>query len=104
MAKTKTDAQESAPSGEALPASETRAPEVWAREYFPASDRGRQHKACFKHGAAAALHGWALHEHHAGAAMQLTREAYLGAIRAASAADNNYAPHPAALSPFHGRS
>ncbi len=102
MAKMKTAAQPSAPSGEALPSAETRTPDEWAREYFPASDKGRLHPRLMNHGAANGGHGWALHEHHAGAPMQLTREDYLAAIRAALTSP--FAPHPAALSPYLRRS
>jgi hypothetical protein len=110
MAKTKkAAAHESAPSGEALPEAstspETRSPAEWSREFFPPSDRGSLNKHLYRHGAAEALHGWTLHEHHAGAPIQLTREDYVAAIKAATTPANTFAPHPAALSPFHpGRS
>jgi hypothetical protein len=54
------------------------------------------------HAAAAALHGWKNHEHHAGAPIQITRAAYESALAAASAPDatGRYVPHPAARSPY----
>lgn len=74
------------------------------------------------HAAAAVLHGWQFHEHHAGEPMRLTREAYEAALKAAAnpinvteddlkkcrddsecaelrAKHGHYQPHPAALSP-----
>jgi hypothetical protein len=54
------------------------------------------------HAAAAVLHGWTLHEYHAGAAIQITRAAYESALAAASAPDasGRYVAHPAARSPY----
>jgi hypothetical protein len=98
-------AAQAAPNGEALPSSEKRSPDDWARELFPASDRGRPHPKLFEHGAAEALHGWKLHVHHAGAPLQLSRTDYVAALRAAkTVVGNTYAPHPAALSPHFPRS
>lgn len=91
-------AQEAAPSGEAMPSSETRTPDEWAREFFPPSDRGRQHPKLMEHGAAEALHNWKLRAHHEGAPLQLTRTDYASALRAAKTlVGNTYVPHPAAL-------
>lgn len=55
----------------------------------------------WQHNAAAALHGWGDHAHHAGKPMQLTAKAYRNALRAAANPDvkGNYVPEPAALSP-----
>lgn len=55
----------------------------------------------WQHNAAAALHGWADHAHHAAAPIQITAKAYRNALRAAAEPDavGNYLPHPAALSP-----
>lgn len=56
------------------------------------------------HEAAAMLHGWALHEHHAGTPMKLSRADYEAALKAASQTDSRgeYQPHVAALSPHKG--
>lgn len=78
-------------------APEKRTPDAWAREYFPASDRGRPHPALWRHAGAAALHQWALEAHHAGKPLELTRADYEAALEAA--AKPNPAPHPGALGP-----
>lgn len=54
------------------------------------------------HAAAGVLHGWALHEHHAGEPIQLTAADYAAAIEAVDA--RPLRPHPGALSPHAGRS
>jgi len=103
MAK-KVPAKQAEPDGTASPALESRAPEAWAAEIFPPSEKGRQHRDLYLHGAAAALHGWLLHEHHQGAPMALTRDDYCAALEAARrVSGNTYAPHPAALSPHVAR-
>ena len=58
----------------------------------------------WKHEAASVLHGWKRHEHHAGAALLLTRAEYEGALEAASKTDarGEYLPHKPALSPHKG--
>lgn len=64
----------------------------------------------WQHAAAAQLHGWGLHEHHAGAPILLSQADYEAALKAAEApvtlpADGNrqaitvYVPHAPALSP-----
>lgn len=75
-------------------------PDAWAAQLFPDGERGRPHAARYKHGAAAALHGWNLHEHHHGTPMQLSREDYELAIEAATTLgeDGSLSPHEAALS------
>lgn len=50
----------------------------------------------WEHSAAAAMHRWASHEHHAGAPIQLTAKDYTAAIEAAKTGT----PHPAAESKF----
>lgn len=55
-----------------------------------------------RHQAAAALHGWRDHAHHAGSPMTLSREAYQAALAAADAPPHGQralAPHVPALSP-----
>ena len=105
------------PTDDAPPApqsAERRSPGQWAAILFPASERGRLHADAWKHGAAEGLHGWMTHEHHAGAPIELTREDYESALRAAEtlvtvtdeatkATTQTYVPHPAALSPHHQR-
>lgn len=51
--------------------------------------------------AADALHGWALHVHHAGAPMQLTEDAFLEAISAVT--DDPPVAAPSAESPHRYR-
>ena len=55
----------------------------------------------WEHEAAAVLHGWALHAHHAGEPIKLTRADYEAALKAAGVTNDKgeYVPHPAALSP-----
>lgn len=55
----------------------------------------------WQHNAAAALHGWDAHAHHAGEPIRMTAKAYRNALRAAAAPDalGEYLPHEAALSP-----
>lgn len=87
----------------------TATPDEWCAVLFPPNEKGRAHPDCWKHGAAAALHRWADHEHHAGKPMQLSQADYEGAIKAAlsmvqvkrgSEQIPTYVPHAAALSPF----
>ena len=97
---------------------EKRAPEAWAGEC------GQRRKKSFEqtvttvngqpfdfvgdflweHEAAAVLHGWTKHAHHAGEPMQLSRQDYESALKAAGVtnAKGEYMPHPAALSPHKG--
>lgn len=85
----------------------TKTPEQWKAVAFPASGKkARPHVSLWQHNAAAALHGWAKHQHHAGAPMQLTGEDYFAALVAASEPTGkagDYVPHPAALSPYAGK-
>lgn len=75
-------------------------PDDWAKVLLPPSESGRPHADSWKHGAAAALHGWTLHAHHAGSPILLSRAAYEGALAAASEpVGAGYEPHPDALSP-----
>lgn len=97
---------------------EKRAPEAWAGEC------GQRRKKSFEetvtmvngrpfdvvgdflweHEAAAVLHGWTLHQHHAGEPFKLSRADYEAALKAAGVTDSKgeYHPHPAALSPHKG--
>ena len=52
---------------------------------------------CWQHSAAANLHGWGSHAHHAGEPIKMTEADYLAALKAASV--HPYVPHPGALSP-----
>jgi hypothetical protein len=55
----------------------------------------------WRHAAAASLHGWSQHEHHAGKPIQLSDADYEAALEAASAPKGvSYEPHKPALSPF----
>ncbi len=55
----------------------------------------------WEHESASVLHGWKLHEHHAGEPMKLSRSEYEAALKAAGITNSkgDYTPHPAALSP-----
>jgi hypothetical protein len=68
---------------------------------FPASPKGRAHADRWKHAAAAALHGWAAHQHHAGGPMRLSVTDYAAALEAAC--QHPLTPHQAALSPHSSR-
>jgi hypothetical protein len=68
---------------------------------FPASPRGRPHADGWKHAAAAALHGWGAHQHHAGGPMRLSGTDYAAALDAACKAP--LTPHQAALSEYSPR-
>jgi len=76
---------------------------------FPANHRTRApHPELHRHAAAAALHGWAQHEHHEAGPMALSAEDYDQALKAAAklpkAEDGKrptYKPHLPALSPHH---
>jgi hypothetical protein len=69
-----------------------RTPAEWAKLAFPMQRKGGtdaaprfvSHPNFWQHKAAAALHGWADHEHHAGAPIQLTGDDYYAALVAAS--------------------
>lgn len=79
-------------------------PNEWAKVRFPASETKRQHADLWQHGAAQALHGWKLHEHHTGSPILLTLEAYESALAAAQKLiGGTYVPHSAALSPHLGK-
>jgi len=53
---------------------------------------------CWQHGAAAGLHCWHLHEHHAGSPLLMSESDYLAALKAAEGP--TYEPHKPALSPY----
>ncbi len=53
-----------------------------------------------RHACARQLHAWHVHEHHAGAPMQITEAAYREALDAAQTAD--CIPSPNAVSPHRG--
>ena len=82
-------------------AAEKRTPDAWAQAAFPPGPRNMPHPQRWQQDAAAALHGWGDHEHHAGAPMQLTGVDYYQALVAASEPnkDGHYVPHFPALSP-----
>lgn len=74
-------------------------PSAWQKARFPDSDRGRPHPDRFKHGAAAALHGWDLHAYHTGEELRLSEADYDAALTAAMSTSHELVPHDAALSP-----
>lgn len=57
-------------------------------------------RATWQHSAAAALHGWSLHD--ASCPLRLAEQDYLAALRAAEEPDalGRYTPHGPALSPY----
>jgi hypothetical protein len=69
----------------------TRSPASWAEVYYPASARGRQHAALWKHAAAMQLHGWAAYEARTGKQVLLTADQYEQAVAAVSG--NDFKPH-----------
>ena len=99
----------------------------WAKRKFGSRTlKGKQfiHPEAWKHAAAAALHCWPEHAHHAAAEMELTEEDYDAAIEAVlnikpgkpgkvkrvngkrtivDAKPTTYEPHKPALSPHHER-
>lgn len=95
-----------APEPEEPKADGNLSPTAWRDLLFPVSERGEPHRDSWKHGAAAALHGWDLHRHHTGQEMQLSRADYDQALTAAMtmvAVEGqpgafSYVPHAAALS------
>jgi hypothetical protein len=86
-------------------AGETRPVDKWRDELFPRQTRGRPHPDAWKHAAAATLHDWPLHQHHAATPMELTRADYEAALAASESTDASgaYVPHPAALSEFSSK-
>ena len=91
----------------------TRPVDDWRAAKFPPSKSGRPHPDLYMHAAAAALHGWAPHAHHANQPMKLSEADYDAALKAASSMTldpgsaqrrPHYRPHAAALSPHHPRS
>ena len=62
----------------------------------------REKQPSWQHNVAAVVHGWAQHEHDAQKPIELTKDAYLGAIRAVEKqlGDGTLRPCDAALSPF----
>ena len=77
----------------------TATPTDWSRARFPEGERGRPHPQLYRHGAAAALHGWDLHRYHTGAELQLGEADYDAALLAVDPKDGVIAPHEGALSP-----
>jgi len=61
----------------------------------------REKQPSWQHNVAAVVHGWAQHEHDAQKPIELTKDAYLGAIRAVEKqlGDGTLRPHGPALSP-----
>ena len=85
------------PKGKAAPAKMT--VDAWGKLKFPPDKIGKLTRPTFdrwKHGAAAALHGWRQHAHHAGAPMELSEPDYDAALEAAQKAE--CIPHKPALS------
>lgn len=81
---------------------ELKSPEEWQEILFAPQSSGRPHPERWRHGAAAALHGWLEHAHHELEPMLLSQSDYEAALTAASEfaeGTQSYAPHPAALSP-----
>lgn len=116
MTKSTSISSGNAPAGNA-PASELAAvkktPDEWARVGFPSTRKGGsdaaprmiEHPDRWQHAAAAALHGWADHEHHEGKQILLTAEEYFQALVAASEPTGkrgDYVPHEPALSKHSG--
>jgi hypothetical protein len=90
-------------SGEAGLDPVKRTPDEWRALCFPPKNkRGLQHDFAWQHGAAAALHMWGHHAHHAGAPIQLSGADYYEALVAASTPTKtgDYRPHHGALSPL----
>lgn len=100
---------------------------VWAKRKFGSTtvrNKEQIHPKAWQHKAAAALHCWLEHAHHAGAEMELTESDYDAAIEAVlnikpgkpgkvkrvngkrtieGAKPTTYQPHKPALSPHHKR-
>ena len=74
-------------------------PGEWCAAIFPSESR--PHPDLWKHEAAAALHGWAAHRHHAGQPIQLTRADYEAAVAIVEGVQP-YTPHQTALSEHRG--
>jgi len=74
----------------------TKTPAQWADVVFPKDERGARPFQFWQHATAEQLHGWKLHEHHAGKPMALTEAQYRGALEAAAA--SKLEPHAEALS------
>lgn len=76
----------------------------WLQKKFPGTTTAngfRPHGDAWKHAAAAALHCWAEHAHHAGEEMQLSEADYDAACESACKVDpktRDYKPHGPALS------
>jgi len=94
------------PINVAKPKVEKLPPDVWCQRLglFKAGKSSKDRSVivspaipCWQHGAAAGLHAWELHEHHAGGPMLLSESDYLAALKAAEGP--TYKPHAAALSP-----
>lgn len=73
----------SAPTEEPARDPSLKTPDEWQKTLFPASERGAPHPEAWKHGAAAALHGWELHAYHTGQPMRLSEADYRAALEAA---------------------
>lgn len=81
----------------------TASPEEWARakgHFFPAKIRGHEDRFSAAYAAAATLHGWSSHAHHAGEPMQLSELDFVEALKAAMPATGNPKAHRPALSKF----
>jgi len=93
MAKNNSEtAPETAACGEALPVSRLPLPELAKLVDAPEWQRA----------AAASLHGWREHVHHAGAPIELTQTDYVAALEAAVTGGGDK-PHLPALSLYRGK-
>lgn len=93
------DMSAEAPKGEAAPraAAEQLTPEQWAHRkglFVEAKPPNESHFA-WQHTAAATLHGWNAHTHHAGEPIRLSEPDYDAAIKAVDAPGNPKAHKPA---------
>jgi hypothetical protein len=76
-------------------------PHQWAMVHcFKRGPRPRREKRpAWQHACADVVHGWSQHEHDANGPLELTEEAYLGAIAAIESQAGELKPHEPALSP-----
>lgn len=67
----------------------------------PDAHRAATGTSGYLHSAAAVLHGWSEHQHHAGGPIEITEDAYRAAIKAVDVSPCK--PAEAALSPHKGK-
>jgi hypothetical protein len=93
------DTKPEAPDAKPLAAG-TKSPRQWFQELAPTEeDKPSRLQRLTSHQAAAAVHGWQIHSHHAGAPIQLTRADYEQAIVGATSGLGRAGIHRPALSP-----